>query len=383
MARGRIGGGPAHSKGRGRGRGRLAPHGGGSQATRAVSAQAGLEFDPAIREGRQQAQGSRKREQDLGSWYQQLAADYAQSQQAGQQAFETAQNTTSKQLDEAAARSQGEQAELTKQDAEFAKTVGGPTNEVGLSTIAKAAAAADRSRVALNAPVAQTQANYLASLGGRRTAARMRGVEAQKEERSRRDKIRSDIGKLRKEKGAAKVVGAQKQSEAARDAATELAKLQLDRREAATAEQKATADTALARLKASHELSQDAIGNRQSQERIGISRRNSKTSARSQRATAKHYKQSGKGGLSPGERNTNRKERQSAASLVHTAVTQAGPPHNAAEAAELESIVVEKGGSPREVHRAVQTLLNRAKAKSRKGYANRAAAERAGKAAHR
>ena len=372
--RGRIGG---HAGGRRRGRGRgaggslLAPLS-GREVSREANAQASAEHNPEINQLRQQARGSRKREQDLGQWYQQLAQDYAQGQQAGSQALQSTQDTITKQLNEAAERGKGELSELSKSDATTAARLGGPSDTAGLEKIAQAGNAAERARVSINAPTAEQQANYVASLTGKRTSARMRGVEARTEERNRRDKLKSDLTTAQSTKGASRILAKDKLRESERGYATELKKLQLARKEAASSAQAAAASAALARLKASHEATQDAIGNRQAQQRIGIEAKNARTSARSQRATAKHYKEGGKdNGLSPSTKNTNKKERQNAAALVGSAVTQAGPPKTPAEAAELERLAVEAGGAPREVHRAVQNLLNRAKSKKRRGYNGR------------
>ena len=207
----------------------------------------------------------------------------------------------------------------------------------------------------------------------------MQGVEVRRSEQRRRDKLKSDLAAQRKEKGQARVSNKEKIRESDRGYVREGQQLKLQKKEARAAEQQAAADQALAQIQAAQQARQDAIGNRQAQQRIGISAKNARTSARSQRATAKHYKQSGKDkSLSPGELNTNKKERQNAASLVHSAVVQAGPPKTAAEAAELERLAVEAGGSPREVHRAVIGILRKQKASRRGGYDKRI---REGKAA--
>jgi hypothetical protein len=386
--RGKVGAGPHVGGGRGRGRGRggnsvgqfLAPHT-GRQAGHIANAEASAEYNPGIRQAREEAKGSRKREADLGQWYAQLAADYQGAQDQGAAALQSVQDTTSKQLAEAGGRSSADQASLAASDEAFAKLTGGPKDTAGLAKIAQAGQAAAAARVDQAKLPASEQANFVARLGGDKVAARLGGIEKRQEERSRRDKIKADIAAQRKEKGSATVANKEKIRESDRGYAAELKKLQLERREARSAEQAAAASAALAQLKASHEARQDAIGNRQAQERIGVERKNAATSARSQRATAKHYKQGAKAGaLSPGERNTNKKERQNAAALIHSAIAQAGPPTTKAEAAELERLAVEAGGAPREVHRAVVKLL---KAGRRKGYANRAAAERAGKSVHR
>lgn len=378
--RGRIdgqgGGGRARGRGRGRGGDSVGKFIGahtGRQAGHIANAEAGTEYNPGIRETREQVKGSRKREQDLGSWYAQLASDYNQGQAAGAAALKSVEDTTSAQQAEASARSGAQQATLSASDEAFAKLVGGPKDTAGLAQIAQAGQAAERARIdEAKLPISE-QANFTARLGSDKTAARMQGIEQRRAEQRRRDKLKSDLAAQRKEKGQARVSNKEKIREADRGFVREGQQLKLQKREAAASERQAAADAALARIEAARAARQDAIGNRQAQERIGISRKNAQTSARSQRATAKHYKQSGKdGGLSPGEKNTNRKERQNAASLVHSAVVQAGPPKTPAEAAELERLAVEAGGAPREVHRAVQKLLNRSKARNRRGYSARA-----------
>jgi hypothetical protein len=296
------GGGGRSSAGRGRGRGRGKTGGGGDsvanflkphtgrQAGAVANAQAGTEYNPAIREGREEAKGSRKREGDLGQWYAQLAADYQGAQAAGATALKSVEDTTSAQLAAAGQRSTDEQASLASQDEAFANLVGGPKDTEGLAKIAQAAQAAGAARVDQAKPVLSEQANFVARLGGNKTAARMQGIEARQAERDRRDKILKDVGAARKEKGQARVANKEKIRESDRGYATELAKLKLARREARTASEAAAAEAALAQLKASREARQDAIDNRQSQERIGISAKNAGTAARSQKATARHYR---------------------------------------------------------------------------------------------
>ncbi len=390
--RGRIGNGGSHvhgggaapaggggrSRGRGRGKGGgnsvgkfLAPHT-GRQAGAIANSEAGTEYNPGIRETREQVKGSRKREADLGSWYAQLASDYQGAQSQGAAALQSVEDTTTKQQQEAGARSSADQAALGASDEAFANLVGGPKDTAGLAKIAQAGQAAAAARVdEAKLPISE-QANFVARTGSDKSAARMQGIEQRRSEQRRRDKLKADLLAQRKEKGQARVSNKEKIRESDRSYSNDQKQLRLQKQEARAAEQQAAADQALAQIEAARQAREGATSNRQEQERIGISAKNAATSARSQRATAKHYKQSGKdGGLSPGEKNTNKKERQNASSLVHSAITQAGPPKTPAEAAELERLAVEAGGAPREVHRAVQNLLNRAKSKKRRGYNGR------------
>lgn len=375
--RGRVGGQPGAGRGRGRGRGGdsvgkfLAPHT-GRQAGAVANAEASAEYNPEIRDLRQQAKGSRMRGQDIGQWYAELAADYQGAQDAGAAALQSIEDTTTKQLGEAGDRSSADQARLSAEDEAFAKLTGGPKDTAGLSKIAQAGAAAERSRVALNAPVAEEQANFVGRLGGEKTASRMRGIEARQEERDRRDKILSDVRGVRKEKGAARVAAKEKIREADRGYATDLKQLKLSRREARAAEQQAAADAALAQVESERSARQDAVGNRQAQERIGISAKNARTSARSQRATAANYKTDNKGGLSTAEKRA-RGEHSSDAMSAAKAQLGVKVPKSPKEWAQFESALIEKLGSSysAEASAAVAKLRKVQAAKRRGAYDRR------------
>ncbi len=353
--RGRAGGarpgraGSGVGRGRGRGRGGqsvgefLAPRT-GRQAGAVANAAASAEYNPEIRQLRQQAKGSRKREADVRHWFDELATDYDESQAAGMAALQAAGDATSKQLSEAADRDKAQLGELSAQDEQFAKLVGGPKDTSGLSKIAQAGAAAERARVSLAAPIAQERANYVASLGGQKTAARLQGIEERKGERNRRDKILNDLGGVRREKGAARVARKEDIRTADRDYALQLKQLRLARKEANSAAQQAAADAAIAQVEAAREARQDAISNRQSQERIGISAKNAATSARSQRATARNYRNDNKGGLSTAEKRA-RGEHSSDAMSAAKAQLAIKVPKTPKQWAQFEAALIEKLGS--------------------------------------
>lgn len=365
--RGRMSAPPAP---RGRGRGRsgsfLAPMG-GRKAGRVANAEAGAEHNPEIRSLRQQAKGSRKRQQDIGSWYQQLAADYKGAQDAGSAALQSVQDTTSRQLAEASDRSSADQAKLAADNAAFAKLVGGPTDTSGLAKIAQAGSAAARSRVALNLPVAEEQANFVAAIGGQGAAARARGIEARQEEGDRRQKLLSDLGAERKEKGASRVLNKEKLRESERAYGTELKKMKLARQEARSAQQSAAAAAALDRIESARKAQSDAIAAQQAQERIGISRKNARTSARSQKATARHYREGEKGGMTRAERAEAKAGHRNALATAKSLIKQRGKPiRTPVEWAELEEAVrLESEVSPSEARAAVKRLQQAAAAKGK------------------
>lgn len=379
--RGRVGA-PARSGGKkAPGRGRNV-----SPSTTAANAQANTEFDAPIREGREEVAGSRQRQADLGSWYAQLAADYAGAQKAGAAALGSVEATTTQQQAEASARSGTDQAALASEDQTLANLIGGPTDTAGLAKIAAAGAAAEQARVAQAAPISAEQANFVAQVGVDKAASRLGGIEARQAEGRRGEKIKSNVGALRREKGSARIVDKTKLVEGERTYATEQAQLELARREAGTAEQAAAASAALARLKANHEASQDRIDNRhantadrQAQERIGVERSNAKisavnakTSRRSARATAKHYEKENSGALTTAEKRA-RGEHSADAMAAAKALLGIKVPKSEKEWSQFEAALIEKLGSSyaAQAATAVSKLRKVQTKKAARGYVKR------------
>jgi hypothetical protein len=356
--------GAAPSAGRGRGRGRGGGAASGSPAA-VGNAQAGTEFNGEIREGREEARGSRKRQGNLGHWYAQLAADYKGAQHAGAAALKSVESTTSAQLAEAGKRSTDEQSELASNDANFASLVGGPKDSAGLAKIAEAAAAAGSARASASKPIASEQAEYVAQLGSDKAAARLKGIEARQEESARRDKLLKDVGAERKEKALARTSDTQKVLESDRAHQAEVEKLQLEKQEARTSAQTAAAETALAQIESGRKAAQQKITNRQEAEQIAIS-------GRSQRATAKHYRAESRGGLTPSERNT-RTEHAADAMAAAKALLGVKIPKSAKDWGQFQAALVEKLGSSysADAVNAVKKLRAIQKAKSRGGYDKR------------
>lgn len=385
MPRGRVGGGrggagrAGRRTGRGRSRGGgsveqfLGPHN-GRQAGAAANAEAGAEFNPGIRQIRGQVKGSSKREQDVGSWYRQLAADYGAAEQAGSAALKSTQDATARQLAEASSRAGAEQAELAAGDAKTSALLGSDLKDTaGLSKIAMAGSAAERSRVAINAPAAQEQANFIGRVGQDKAASTLRGIEARKEERDRRDKLLSDLEGARKDKGAARVAAKEKIRESDRSYSSDLKQMALATKEARSAEQQAAADQTLAQIESRRQAEQDAISTRQEQERISISRRNAKTGERSQRASAR----GDKGGLTPTQRRAAKREQKGAvitAANLYKAAKK--PPKTAAQwAAFVQLVAAEEGIDPVAAQGAVEKLrgaiASRAETRSRRMHQGR------------
>jgi len=329
--------------------------GGGSPASRQGRAEAGTEFGSAIHQTRAEAAGSKKRQRQAGSWFAQLSKDYAGAQKQGNKAFATQQASLRAMLGEESSAAGADTAEAAARDAALSKLLGGPTDAAGNATRAAAAKASDQARVTLSQLPASEQANFIASLGGRRAAARLQGIEVRREEGDRRNKILSDLKTLRKEKGQAIAADTAKAREANRSFGLEKKRFALDRKEAASARQSARASSRLAAIEAQRQAENDRISNRQEQERISISRRNAKTSERS----AKHT-----GGLSASQRRSIKEGKQNAtataASLVHTH----GAPKNAQEWGELEEAVrKESGVEAAEARRAVAAIRKQLQAR--------------------
>lgn len=181
----------------------------GKRAGKIARSQANLEFRPLERQLKSEIRGSAKREGDLGQWYDTLAGDYASGGQLAQQAFTTAEQATNARLGEESQRAQATLGDLAAGDSAFAALVGGPKNTTGLAQAAEAAAAAERQRSTLQAPITAMRANNVASYAPRQNAARMQGIEARRDERDRRSKQQQDLRALDREKGQSTVKGIQ------------------------------------------------------------------------------------------------------------------------------------------------------------------------------
>jgi hypothetical protein len=325
-------------------------HGGGTSPGAVANAQAGTEFNAGIHETREQIKGSRKRQSNLGDWYRQLARDYQGAQNAGSAALRSIEEATGKQISEAGERSSADQADLAARDAAFAKLIGS-AQDPGLSKVAEAGAAARRSQVALNLPIEQQQGNFVGRLGADKAAARLQGIQSQSEERSRREKLKSDLVSQRREKGAARISAKDKILEARAARAAEAKKLALEQQEARASERQAAASQALAEVESARKARSERVGNRQEQEKIQIDRQRA-------HAYAKHYRRENKGGLTPSERRTRHEHAKNAAVEAANLYKAAQkPPKTNADWAAFAHLVAEQSEiSPTEATKAVQKL---------------------------
>lgn len=341
----------AGARGRGGRRG-----GGGSPASRQARAEANTEYGSAIHQSASEAAGSKKRQRQVGSWFAQLSKDYAGAQKEGNKAFATQQASLQKMLGEESGAATSDSAEAAARDAALSKLLGGPTDSTGNATRALAAKASDQQRVTLSQLPASERANFIAALGGRRTAARLQGVEARREEADRRSKILSDLKNLKKEKGQAITADTAKAREANRSFRLQKEEAATSRRSAAASAASARASSRLAAVESQRQAEQDQIGNRQEQERIGISRRNAKTSEKS----------AGKsGGLTASERRAIKEGKQNATATAASLVNTHGAPKSAGEWGELEEAVrKESGVEAAEAKRAVAVIRQKLRAKA-------------------
>lgn len=354
----------------------------GRQAGRLANAQAGTEYNPEIRNLRSQAAGSRQRAKDIKSMFGQLAGEYGKAQEQGNEAFKTQQDAVAKQLAEASERSKTSQQDLASRDESFAKLVGGPVDTQGQARIAAAGAAAERARVTFSQLPAAEQANFLASLGGQRTAARLQGIEARKTESDRRTKILNDLAALRKEKGQARVANTEKIRESDRGYAMEQRKMRQAQREAAIQAQQAAASLAVSKANLAREIQEGRISAAQAQQKLNreaaeipLKRRKTRAEIKSANALAQERRRLGRGGLTP-------KEQRSAKEGLHNAAVEAKnlytaakkPPKTAAGWAAFAHLVAELSEiNPTEATRAVahlrkQVNAERAAKRARHGY---------------
>jgi hypothetical protein len=173
------------------------------QAKKVAKAQVGTEYRPTERQIAGEIRGSKKREGEIQDWYTQLENQYAQGAQQAASAADAANAATAAGLQQSSANTASLLQGLAAKDSAFATQVGGPTNTAGQQTEAEAAAAAERLRAALQAPIAAERANNIASYGSKGAAAALAGIQAHKEEGGRRRKEQADLRALKGEHGAA------------------------------------------------------------------------------------------------------------------------------------------------------------------------------------
>lgn len=202
-------------KGAGKGRG----HGGQRQqdwagepltlpkAKRQSHAEAGLRFDPLLRNIRAEMRASHQREQDIGNWYGQLQQTMAQGEQQSAAAAAAARAGLQKQLETAQAGSQANQAAIAGQNADFAKLVG--ANPAAFAPSANQAAAAasqrDLAQVALSTPIIASGANQAAFLAAQKGNAGRDSIYQRLQESKRGRKMLQDFRSVQGEKGLAQV----------------------------------------------------------------------------------------------------------------------------------------------------------------------------------
>jgi hypothetical protein len=175
------------------------------QAKKVAKNQVRTEYRPTERQIASEIRGSKKREGQIQDWYTQLQSQYAQGAQQAASAADAANASTAATLGQTSANTANLLQGLASKDAAFAAQVGGPTNVAGQQTQVEAAAAAERLRAALQAPIAAERASNIASYGSKGATAVLAGIQAHKEEAGRRRKEQTDLRALKGERGAAVV----------------------------------------------------------------------------------------------------------------------------------------------------------------------------------
>jgi hypothetical protein len=175
------------------------------QAHKVAVKETKTEFAPTERQIASEVRGSKKREGEIDDWYSGLEDQYAQGQQAAASAAQTADAATAASLQSSSANTASLLQGLAANDSAFAAQVGGPTDAAGQTRQVEAAAAAERMRAALAAPLAAGRAIDVAGYTSKRATAALAGIQAHKENAGTRAKERSDLKALKGERGAAVV----------------------------------------------------------------------------------------------------------------------------------------------------------------------------------
>jgi hypothetical protein len=312
----------------------------GRQARHVAGAEAGMEYNPVIRQKKGEIRGSVKREHELGSAYNALAAQNAQAQAIAAKAYEAGEAATTARLTAAGQADQAAAQQLAAQDQQTSQLLGGPANTEGMRTVALGNSAIAAQRNTLAAPLTTAGANNVAYLGSTVNTAHLAGFKAKERQRGETRAERQKLEALKREKGQGKVTRL-----------NELRKQEVDR---------GIANRAF-RLERRQQGFSEKMG-RNENRRQNEAQRNANQEQKNQNRAARqpNVSGSGKGGLTPSERRGIREGRQNAMSTARSAIKTGGWPKTPKEWAQLEQAVAAQSEiSPADARYAIQKLRHK------------------------
>jgi hypothetical protein len=312
------------------------------QAHHMAGAEARSEYGPTIRAAKQEAAGSRQRQQQIGQWFGGLQGQIDQTAQATDASYAQANNALLAHAKAAADAGAAAQGQVAQSNLDLTKLTGADPS-LTTPALAEGAAAAGQRTItneALAAPILQSgasQASFLRNTGinAGRESIEQRGLESK-----RRMKIKEDLTALHKERSQKAVGNFRDIRGEERDYGIQ--------RNAFGLEKKGLAQDA-----------QEGARNRASEERRSVrsAEQDERASMRTARTSRKNSKEGNKGG---GGNSEKREGRENALATVNSMVQANGYPKNRSSVAELERIVAEESEvSAAEAKWAVQRYMRR------------------------
>lgn len=316
------------------------------QLRKETRAATNTKFRPLERAIGADVRASKQRGREVGTWFDNYLAQVNAGAADTAAAYAQAGQEMQGQIAQASLLDSANTQRLNQEGAESAALRGAPMDYSGAEREA----------------AAQAQRNYLATAGAgalSREGAIQRGylneqkrigagqrIASGKEEQRRERSLRKDRRDVRRERGEYATAKRGELTERERDYLIQRKAFGLEKKEGQREAREAAADRA-------YERRQDRIGNRQAQERIGISRRN-----------AQDEKQ---GGRTPAEKQDAREGRQNAVATARRLIQAHGAPKTAKEWADLEeAIAKESEVSPAEARYAVSRLKPRITSRQKK-----------------
>lgn len=310
-----------------------------------------LKFRPLEKAIGGDIRASQRRTKETGDWWQNYLNEVNQGRSEVQGAYGQAGQEIQGQIGAASAADSANTQALNAEAAKSAELRGAPMDNSGAQREAAASAQRNYLGAAFGGATAREGANQFGYLTDQRRIGVGQSIASRKEEQRRERSLRKDRRDVRRERGDYATAKRGELRAGERDYLIQRKAFGLEKKEAAQSAKESAREAREKALDRGYERSQDAIGNRQAQERIGVSREGNKP---------------GKGGRSTSEVNDAREGQRNANSTAARLIKSFGTPKTPKEWADLEEAVAKESEvSASEARKAVAQLKARAGSRSK------------------
>jgi len=286
---------------------------------------------------------SQRRGKEVGGWFDNYLAQVNEGRAETQAAYGQAGQEIQGQVGAASAADAASTQVLNAEAAKSAELRGAPMDNSAAQREAAAGAQRNYLAAAFGGATAREGANQFGYLTDQKRIGAGQRIASGKEEQRRERSLRKDRQAVRRERGDYATAKRGELQSQGRDYLIQRKAFGLERKEAADDARQAAREAKEKAMDRGYDREQDAIGNRQAQERIGISKQGDKA-----------------GGRTPAERNDAREGQSNANATAARLVKSIGRPESPKEWAELEEAVAKESEvSPSEARKAVARLKGR------------------------